>query len=392
MTKDISAVIGGRVLVDDRFVKADLYLDGPVIGGVRIDPSSSALRGSAASAIDAAGMLVTPGLIDVHIHGARGQGLAGANPAGLAEIGRYLIGEGVTSYVASLASATTDELELAISRLARHEGALDEARLLGVHLEGPFLSPAQRGAHAVGALRSPSPADVALIRRWSHLIRMVTMAPEVDGVLELTPELVEEHDIVVAAGHSDDDGEGLVGMRAAGASHITHLWSGQSQLRREGPWRVPGMLEASLASTGMTAEIIADGRHLPSELLEIARRCLGDRLVIVSDATPGTGMPDGYRYRLGAVECVVRDGVGVVVGQDSFGGSTTLLPDMVRYLVGELGWDPAETFRMATTNAARAIGVSDRHGTIGAGMSADLVVWDSRLRPAVVVRGGRRVL
>lgn len=391
MTTDISAVVGGQVLVGDRFVNADLYVDGPVIGGVRIDHESSARRERAAATIDAAGMLVTPGLIDIHIHGARGRGFADADAADLAEIGGYLLTGGVTSYVASLASAATEDLELAISRLALHEDALDEARMIGIHLEGPFLASEQRGAHALDALRSPSAADRALIRRWSHLIKMVTMAPEIDGVLDLTGELVEEFGVVVAAGHSDDDGDGLADMQSAGASHITHLWSGQSQMRRQGPWRVPGMLEASLASTGMTAEIIADGRHLPADLLEIARRCLGDRLVIVSDATPGAGMPDGYRYLLGDVECVVRDGVGIVVGQNSFGGSTTLLPDMVRHLVGQLGWDPAETFRMATANAARAIGVADRRGTIGAGMAADLVVWDQWLRPVAVVRGGQRV-
>lgn len=390
MNTDISAVVGGRVLVDDRFVNADLHLGDAVIRDVRIDPASPP-RETAESSIDVSGMLVTPGLIDIHIHGAHGRSLASADAAGLAEIGRGLLGDGVTSYVASLASATTEDLEPAISRLANHEVAGDEAEILGIHLEGPFLAPEQRGAHALDALRSPTTGDLELIRRWSRLIRMITMAPEIGGVLELTRELVQEYGIVVAAGHSDADGDALARMRAAGASHITHLWSGQSLLRREGPWRVPGMLEASLASSGMTAEIIADGRHLPAELLEIARRCLGDRLVIVSDATPGAGMPDGYRYRLGEVECVVRDGVGVVVGQDSFGGSTTLLPEMVRHVIGDLGWGPAEVFRMVTANAARAIGIDDSAGTIGAGMPADLVVWDQRLRPAAVIRRGRRV-
>jgi len=385
----IAAVVGGHVLVDDGFESTDVLMDGAQIGG--IEESTSPAAASQGITIDASGMLVTPGLIDIHIHGLRGYSFADADANGIAEMGRYLAHEGVTSYVASLASAGTDDLERALSRLDDYAGEAAEARMLGAHLEGPFLAPAQRGAHATRELRSPSEADVELIRRWARMIRMITVAPEIDGVLGLTEELAEELRVVVAAGHSDADGDALRALQAAGGTHITHLWSGQSMLRRDGPWRVPGMLEASLASTGMTAEVIADGKHLPAALLEIARRCLGDDLVVVSDGTPGTGMPDGFRYRLGEVECVVSDGVGVVVGADSFGGSTTTLAEMVRYLALDLEWGRAEVFRMATENAARAVGVDDERGRIAAGLVADLVVWDSALRPVAVIRDGCRV-
>lgn len=386
MTSQISSVAGGRVLVGDRFVPGDVRIaDGRVVA---VDTSSAGV--ASPGGIDAKGMLVTPGLIDIHIHGARSHGFADGDEAGLSEIGRYLLAEGVTSCVASLASASVADLEASLRRLDEHPSSPDEALVLGVHLEGPFLAPAQRGAHAQEALRAPTDADRALMARWRHLIRMVTLAPEIDGALALTAELSREG-IVAAVGHSDAPGAALSEMRRAGSTHITHLWSGQSLLRRSGPWRVPGLLEASLASSGMTAEIIADGRHLPPELLEIARRCLGADLVVVSDATAGTGMPEGHRYRLGEVLCEVRGGVGVVVGQDSFGGSTTALPDMVRHLIQVLGWDPAEVFRMATESPARAIGVSSDRGRVAPGLAADLVVWDDELRPVHVIRGGRLV-
>lgn len=383
MNTSISSVTGGRVLVDGGFAHVDLRLNDGRFAG-----SGRGAETGAGAVLDVEGALVTPGLIDMHIHGARGHGFADAADEGVSEICRYLLAEGVTSCVASLASASVGELGHSLQRLDRHRHAEDETAILGVHLEGPFLAPEQRGAHSAGALRSPTADDIELLRRWRDLIKVITVAPEVDGVIALTTEL-SLVGIAVAVGHTDAPGKALGDIYRAGATHITHLWSGQSLLRRDGPWRVPGMLEASLASTGMTAEIIADGRHLPVELLEVARRCLREDLVIVSDATAGTGMPDGYRYALGEVQCEVRDGVGVVVGQDSFGGSVTPLPEMVRYLVRDCGWDVAETFRMATENPARALGLQGKRGKVEAGQVADLVVWDEELRPLHVIRAGR---
>jgi N-acetylglucosamine-6-phosphate deacetylase len=152
---------------------------------------------------------------------------------------------------------------------------------------------------------------------------------------------------------------------------------------------VPGLLEASLASTGLTAEIIADGRHLPPTLLEVARRCLGDRLVVVSDGTPGTGMPAGFQYDLAAVRCEVADGVGMVVGVDAFGGSTSTLPQMLAHLHGDLGWPLQEVVAAATVRPAQVIGVADRKGAIAAGFDADLAVFDDGFVPYGTVLRGR---
>ncbi|MDA4893114.1 amidohydrolase family protein [Streptomyces sp. MS2A] len=393
MTRDgdgALAVVGGQVLVGGGFVPADIRMRGGVV--VAVTPRMPG--GPAAEdrivherVIDVGGLRVTPGLVDVHVHGARGHAFADADADGLAEIDRHLLAEGVTSYVASLASAPADALDEALARLDGSAAVPDGARRLGVHLEGPFLAEAQRGAHAAHALRAPTEDDRAVLSRWRGLIRMVTVAPEVAGVAALAAELAAAG-VVVAVGHSDAPGAALAELQRAGATHITHLWSGQSALRRDGPWRVPGLVEASLASRGMTAEVIADGKHLPAPLLEIARRCLGADLVIVSDATAGAGMPEGYRYRLGDVRCEVRDGVGMVLGEDSFGGSTTLLPAMVRHLVLDLGWDAPQVFRMATENPARAVGVAQERGRIDVGCAADLVVWDDELRPQLVVRDG----
>src|SRR5699024_12187961 len=193
---------------------------------------------------------------------------------------------------------------------------------------------------------------------------------------------------VVAAGHSEARVPDLQAAQAAGLSHLTHLWSGQSALVREGPWRVPGLLEASLASTGLTAEVIADGKHLPPALLEIARRCLGEDLIVVSDATSGAGLPEGSRYALAEVVCEVRDGVGVVVGADAFGGSTTTLDAMLAYLHRELGWPLAEVLPMVTSRPAHVLGRAAAKGTLRVGADADILVTDQDLNPwSTIVRG-----
>jgi N-acetylglucosamine-6-phosphate deacetylase len=262
------------------------------------------------------------------------------------------------------------------------------AELLGVHLEGPYLAAAQCGAHDPALLSTPAPQDI------DHLTSlrpaMVTLAPELPGALAAV-ERFARVGTIVAAGHSEATGEDLRAAVARGLSHVTHLWSGQTQTTRQGPWRVPGLLEESLVADGLTAEVIADGRHLPPPLLEIARRCVGENLIVVSDATAGAGMPAGYQFSLSAVDCVVRDGVGMVVGQDSFGGSTTTLPGMLLHLHRDLGWPLAEVLALMTERPAGIAGVTGRKGRITAGADADLVVLDPDLNARLVTVGGEIV-
>ncbi len=172
-----------------------------------------------------------------------------------------------------------------------------------------------------------------------------------------------------------------------GLTHVTHLWSGQTSLSRNGLWRVPGLVELCLASDHLTGEVVADGRHLPPALLEIARRCLGRRLVIVSDATPGAGLPEGAGYRLGVVDCRVRDGVGIVADGSSFGGSTTTLGEMVAYLHRDLGWPILDVIRAATETPARVLGLG-RRGAVIAGNDADLAVFDADLAVTATLIAG----
>jgi N-acetylglucosamine-6-phosphate deacetylase len=155
------------------------------------------------------------------------------------------------------------------------------------------------------------------------------------------------------------------------------MWSGQSSTVRSGPWRKPGLLEATLTFDGLTGEIIADDRHLPPTLMKLAYKSLGpDRLCIVSDATSGAGLPEGSLFRMGEMEYEVRDGVGMVKDRSAFAGSTTLLNQMVSIVHKVVGVPLPEAVRMASLTPARVIGVDDRKGSLEPGKDADLAIFD----------------
>ena len=165
-----------------------------------------------------------------------------------------------------------------------------------------------------------------------------------------------------------------------GLRHCVHAWSGQSSTIRQGPWRIPGLLEATLISPGLSAEIIADNRHLPPTLMKLAYQCKGaDSLCAVSDATSGAGLADGARFRMGEMEYMVEDGVGMLLDRTAFAGSTTLLGQMLPVLVREVGIPLVEAVRMASLTPARVAGVDGRKGSLEAGKDADIVLLEDDL-------------
>jgi N-acetylglucosamine-6-phosphate deacetylase len=177
-----------------------------------------------------------------------------------------------------------------------------------------------------------------------------------------------------------------------GLKHVIHLWSGQSSTIREGPWRKPGLLEASLVFDGLTAEIIADNKHLPPTLMKLAYKCLGaDRLCIVSDATSGAGLPEGARFRMGHMEYEVHDGVGMLFDRTAFAGSTTLLNQMIPVLTDFVGIPLVEAVRMATLTPARVIGVDGEKGSLEAGKDADIAIFEEDFTVWRTMIGGRWV-
>lgn len=364
------ALVGPRVVLESEVLDehAVLVRDGRVVAVVPASqiPSDMAVR-------ELGSGYLTPGLVDVHTHGGGGSGFNEGTAESSSRALTALLRSGVTTALPTLVTAAIADLVQALQALAGLSTQAALPRMPGAHLEGPYFSYSQRGAQDPVHLRNPTDGSLDQLMQHASAIRMMSFAPELPGAVELTRRLVGAG-IIAAAGHSDARDGDLLACQRAGLTHVIHVYSGQSTTVRDGPWRRPGLLEATLASDDLTVEMIADGKHLPPTLMRLARRCLAGRLCLVSDSTPGAGMPDGHRYRIGGMEYVVEGGVGVTPDRTAFGGSTTLLSEMIPIAMETLGTSLPETVAMASAVPARAAGLTDV-GRIAPGARADLALF-----------------
>jgi N-acetylglucosamine-6-phosphate deacetylase len=395
-----TAIVNARAVLPDRIEDgcAILIEEGRIAAvGREGDLPAAALR------FDAGGATVIPGLVDIHTHGALGHTFNEPTAEAFGAILRANAAMGVTSVVGTLAPASFPDMTaclgyargwMATERRVATERAEDteasEARLLGMHLESPYVNPAQKGALDPVSLRAPADdaAGAEELLAYADALRLFVLAPELPGAFELIERLAGRG-VVVAAGHSMAKDEQVAEAMRHGLSHVTHLWSAMSSTVREGPWRKPGLLEAGLVFEGLTVEMIADNRHLPPTLMKLAVKCIPpERLCVISDATSGAGLAEGSEFRMGAMAYEVRDGVGMMFDRTAFGGSTTLLGRMLPILTGVVGVSLLDAVTMCSRTPARVVGWGDRVGSIEAGKVADLVVLDDGLLPArVMLRG-----
>jgi len=381
------ALTGGRIALPDRIVAGQtVVIEGDMILGL----AAAADLGGDIERLDVGGRLITPGLIDIHTHGALGHSFNERDAAAWTAILQENARRGVTALVATLAPEPIPDLARCFEfcRGWMRE-ARPGARVLGAHLESPYVSPAQKGALDPSAMRTPDDGSVDVLLEYADVLRIFVLAPELPGALDLVQRL-DALGIIPAAGHSSAKDEQVAAAMRAGLRHVTHIWSAMSTVVREGPWRKPGVLEAALVFDGLNVEMIADNRHLPATLMKLAYKCIGpDRLSIVSDATNGAGLPGGTRYRMGGMEYVVGDGVGMMLDNTAFAGSTTLLNQMLPVLRDVVGVPLVEAIRMATLTPARAIGLDATLGSIAPGKRADLAIFEDDFSAWRVVIGGR---
>jgi len=347
----------------------------------------------------AAGMTVVPGFVDVHIHGAGGHDVMEATPAALDCITSTVARYGTTSILATTVTASVDETCRSLQGIAeyiraheKHEniepnvepnveqqnpaqGAPDlAAEILGIHLEGPFISKARRGVHLPEAIARPSVEILEKFRAASDgLIRIITIAPEIPGALDLIRYAVSKG-IVAAIGHTDANFEQTQAAIQAGARHSVHFYNAMRPFSH----RDPGVIGAILTEPDVTAEVIADGIHVAGPAIQVLLGTKGfDTVLLASDATAATGMPDG-NFRLGNFEVIVKDGV-CRNAEGKLAGSTLTLDRALRYIVA-LGVPLVDAVRMATILPARRISLAGKKGIIAVGADADLVVLTQDLR------------
>jgi N-acetylglucosamine-6-phosphate deacetylase len=334
--------------------------------------------------------IVVPGFVDIHIHGAGGHDVMEANARALDRITATVARYGTTSILATTVTAPVEETCHSLQGIARYirnhekpgDGTRAAAEILGIHLEGPFISKARRGVHPPDAIARPSAEELEKFRKAADgLVKIVTIAPELPGAIELIASAVADG-LVVAVGHTDADYEQTRAAFEAGARHAVHFFNAMRPFSH----RDPGVIGAVLTEPEMTAEVIADGVHVAGPAIQVLIGTKGFHTVLLaSDGTSATGMPDG-NYRLGTMEVAVKGGV-CRNSEGKLAGSTLTLDRALRYLV-ELGVPFIEAVRMATVLPARRIGVAGKKGIIAIGADADLVVLTQDLRvESVMTRG-----
>jgi N-acetylglucosamine-6-phosphate deacetylase len=332
-----------------------------------------------------AGALVAPGFIDLHVHGGGGAQV-GPDPSAVADVARFHARHGTTGLLATTVPAseqTLSETVRAVAAVARRPHA-EAARILGCHLEGPFVNPARPGALDVRHLRAPDLAELGrLLDAGGGSVQMIAVAPELPGALELIAAAASDG-VIVAIGHTDATyAEALEGIDR-GARAATHLFNAMRPLHH----REPGAIGAALTAPRITAELIADGVHVHPAALRLAHAAKGAaRLTLVTDAIQAAGMPDG-EYRLGEQPITVEGGEAHTRG-GSLAGSTLTMDRAVRVCVEQAGIPLTDALRMATATPARLLGIGEVAGRLAAGADADLVVLDEDLRPIGTMVAGR---
>ena len=339
-----------------------------------------------ARVIELGDAILTPGLIDLHIHGAAGYDVMDATDDGLAAIERLMARHGVTSYCPTTVTAPIDPTLRALESLARamqigrEQG--DRARPLGIHLEGPFLSHARRGVHSSLFLQR---ASLHIFEQmWDAAggkISVLTIAPELEGALELIRDAAGKN-VCVSIGHSNASREEAAAGVRAGARHATHTFNAMRRLGH----RDPGLLGAILTDGKLTADIIADGQHVSPEVVDLFLRAKGvDRTVLITDGISATGMPDGT-YHLGSYQVEVREGRCESHGK--LAGSVLTMDRAVRNVMKFAGISFQDAIRLATLNPARVLGVEKRKGSLRVGSDADMAVFSPAGEVRQTIVGG----
>jgi N-acetylglucosamine-6-phosphate deacetylase len=361
-------------LVDGRLLPGDVSVDGDVVAEVGLPPAPG-------------GRVAAPGLVDLQVNGFAGVDVMDADEERVRALARSLPAYGVTAWLPTLITAPAEHVGRALDVLAAvvppagARAPLGEAVTLGVHLEGPYLSPRRLGTHPAAHRRDPDPAEMASWRARGPVVA-VTLAPELPGALDLVRSLSADG-VLVSAGHTDATAAQADAAFDAGARTVTHLFNAMSALNH----REPGVPGAALAREDVTVQMIVDGYHLAPEVVRVAWAAARGRVVLVTDATAAAGKPDG-RYVLAGVELFVTDGA-VRNAEGALAGSALTLDAAVRNAC-EIGIDPAAALTAATEAPARLLRRTDV-GSLRPGARADVTVFDDAMTLTRTLLAGQPV-
>lgn len=351
---------GGKVFQEDgSFLEQALYInDHRLVDKAKYQDDEKV--------IDAEGLLVLPGLVDIHSHGAAGEDFSDGNPEGLKKILQYEKRCGITSYCPTSMTFPKERLRQIFASIKGAQTE-EEAKVVGINMEGPFLDPAKKGAHVEEWIAAP---DAAFVRELNQdvdgLVRLVTLAPNMDGAEEFIKEMHEE--VCISLGHTAADYDCASRAMKLGAHHVTHLYNAMQPFGH----RAPGLIGAAMDDPECMVELICDGYHIHPSAIRAAFRLFGpERVILISDSMRATGMENGT-YELGGQEVTVKDRKAVLKDGTLAGSATNLFGCMCKAI--EFGVPVDQAIFAATRNPARSIGIYDRTGSVHTGKEADLLL------------------
>ncbi len=337
-----------------------------------------------AEVIDAQGMWVAPGFIDLHVHGGGGLEVMDGSYEAICTMAKVHSKGGTTAFLPSAATASHDEFIAAIdATLQGMEKGTGGAQVLGINLEGPYLNPKKRGAQRAEDVRVPDIHEFEEFWEASKgTIKLITVAPEVEGAIDFI-KMVRSMGVRISVGHSDATFEEAINSFEAGVSHVTHTFNGMSGLHH----REPGLAGAALLHPSVMAELIADGVHIHPKMMELFFKVKGrEGICLVTDAISGMGLPDGI-HTLAGERVIVDEGV-CRIEDGTLAGSTLTMSKAVKNMIRLVGVSLQDAIRMATLNPAMAIGIEAQKGDLKPGMDGDIVILDENLDVVFTIARG----
>ena len=385
-----TAIINGKLLTPFRCVENSglLFEDGKILELFREKPPAQAER-----IIDAKNLYVSPGFIDIHNHGGAGFEFLDSTPEAFEVAGKFHMRHGATAITPTI-SACVDEEMLAMLDMFKEvkkslKGVPD---FFGIHMEGPYFALEQKGAQDPRFIKPPATEHYLKFLNHSDDIVRWSSAPEVPGALELADEL-SRRGILCSIAHSDTTYEYVVEAFERGYTHVTHLYSGCSLLKRINAFRHLGVVESAFAIDNMTVEIIADGKHLPAELLRlIVKLKAWDKISLITDSMRCAGMPEGSVQYTGTkangMQVLIEDGVAKLTDRSSFAGSVATVDSLVRNMKNLAGLPLLDAVRMMTYNPASVMRIQNKKGLLAPGKDADICIFDDDVNIKAVFVGG----
>jgi N-acetylglucosamine-6-phosphate deacetylase len=385
----LHAILAGRAFTPyEEIADAVVLVEGGTI--VAVGRRDRVSIPASASRYDARELTVAPGFVDVHIHGAGGHDVMEGTADALEAVTSTVARHGTTSLVATTVTANAEQTRQAVGGIARWMKSAQEAQngnqprseILGIHFEGPFISPARRGVHPLEWIAPPSAGLLGtFLAAAEGTGRILTLAPELTGAPELI-SAARAAGLVVSMGHTDASYAEAMSAIRRGASHAAHVFNAMRPFEH----RETGVIGAVLTSPAVSAELIADGVHVDAAAMRLLLAAKGPRgVILVSDGTAATGMPDG-NYRLGTFDVTVSRGV-CRNAEGKLAGSTLTLDRALQNIVA-LDVGLADALAMLTANPARLLGLEKHKGTLVPGADADLVLLDAELQVKGVMTGG----